>query len=190
MSLQKDIEVLQVSTRQAMGLLREAQAFDPDKWTTSVQRHLPVKDPSSRKHVARAHRTAVCIYLSYVAESTCPGVTTWKYRQSLASETLLHLSAIRKDSVLFPATAWPTLIAGAEIDDADWQKWIVARFEELWMIEPWGLIRGASEVLRGVWAEKKAAMFEEKVGGTPLKAKSINNWVLHLRSKGVHWLIT
>lgn len=67
-------------------------------------------------------------------------------------------------------------------------KQVVQRFRELWEAEPWGSVRDALEVLRGISAERKSA-------GPPRKEDEYRNeaasedWIGRLRRTGVDWLI-
>lgn len=62
---------------------------------------------------------------------------------------------------------------------------MVRRFEELWEVEPWGLIRGALGVLGRIWVGRRGG-----VEGALMKGKKGDgDWIGELRGRGVDWLI-
>jgi hypothetical protein len=97
------------------------------------------------------------------------------------------MATIRPWDALFTATTWPAFIAGAETSNFQNRAWIAQRFTELWEVEPWGTVRGALDVLRGIWLEKDAAMVEKQNMGSEDSYDS--NWIVRLRQTGVDWLI-
>ena len=63
------------------------------------------------------------------------------------------------------------------------------RFQELWEVEPWGLIRGALGVLERIWVEKRSGVVNHGEG-TLLNGKKVDgDWIGDLRGRGVDWLI-
>ena len=66
---------------------------------------------------------------------------------------------------------------------------MATRFQELWEVEPWGLIRGALGVLERIWVERRSdAMVNEE--GNPLMGKTKDgDWIRDLRVRGADWLI-
>lgn len=71
------------------------------------------------------------------------------------------------------------------------------RFQELWEVEPWGLIRGALGVLERIWVGRMGSgvvnVSREGEGGTLLeggkKGEGDGDWIGELRGQGVDWLI-
>ncbi|KAF2489033.1 hypothetical protein BU16DRAFT_496889, partial [Lophium mytilinum] len=133
--------------QQALLLLYTAQSFNPLTWATNIQARSPATDLLHRTHVASAHRAAVCIYLSRVLLSLHPTIQLSYDVESLVEDIITHLSFICPSDPLFTATTWPAFIAGAETHDHARQELVATRFQELWEVEPWGLIRGALGVL-------------------------------------------
>lgn len=168
-------------------LLREAELFDARSWATTLQTRSPVSDLLHRTHVASAHCIAVRIYLSRLLLSLGPDARVSNNLESLVSEAIRHMANIRPCDGLFTATTWAAFIAGAETNDLQKRAWIAQRFAELWGVEPWGTVRGALDVLRGIWSEKNGAM----VGGqsTKYEGSRDGNWIASLRQTGVDWLI-
>lgn len=93
------------------------------------------------------------------------------------------MACIRPHDAIFTATTWPAFIAGAETNDCGMQAWVAERFRELWVVEPWGSIRGALGVLEGIWEERRAAAELGQSETAP------HDWVRRLRDNGVDWLI-
>ncbi|KAH9217875.1 acriflavine sensitivity control protein acr-2, partial [Leptodontidium sp. 2 PMI_412] len=166
---------------QLLLLLSTARSFDASVWATILQVRSPVSDIHHRKLVASAHRTAVCVYLYRIHLSLCPDVELAYDLELLAAEIIGHLSIIQPSDALFTATTWPAFIAGAETNDSSRQAWAMRRFQELWEVEPWGLMRGAIDVLDQIWAEKRDAAVVGK--------RQNENWLVNLKSRGDDWLI-
>lgn len=143
-----------VQQQQISQLLHTAQVFDPLTWASNLQPRSPASDLSHRMHIASAHRAAVCIYISRILLSLNIQADFTINAGNLVSEAISHMSHIRSSDPLFTATTWPAFIAGAETNDSSTQVWVVHRFREIWEVEPWGSVRGALEVLRGIWAER------------------------------------
>ena len=173
---------------EALYLLSTAISFDPLTWATKLQPHSPTTDLKYRRHVASAHRAAVCIYLSRVLKSFAPTTQLPHNLEAFVADVIRNLSVIRPSNPLFKATTWPAFIAGAETHDPESQKWVAVRFQELWDVEPWGLLRGASEVVDRIWASRwKQVLYEE--GNFSEEPKEESNWISDLRGSGVDWLI-
>ena len=174
---------------QARLLLSAAQSFDPLVWATNIQAYSPAPDLLHRTHTAFAHRAAVCIYLSRVILSLDPTIQLSQDLENLVADVITYLSFIGPSNPLFKATTWPAFVAGAETNDSVRQEWVRRRFQELWEVEPWGLIRGALEVLERIWTGRSnGAVVDE--GGNLLKGeKGDKDWVRELRGMGVDWLI-
>jgi hypothetical protein len=168
-------------------LLSEAELFDAHAWATTLQPLSPASDLSPRTHVASAHRIAVCIYLSRLLLSLDPDTRLSNNLESLVSEAICHMANIRPCDALFTATTWPSFVTGAETDNLQNRAWTAQRFAELWEVEPWGTVRGALHVLRGIWLERDGAM----VHGQNQRRESLHdrNWIARLRQTGVDWLI-
>ncbi|KAL5323757.1 hypothetical protein ACEPPN_008298 [Leptodophora sp. 'Broadleaf-Isolate-01'] len=166
---------------QLLLLLSTARSFDASVWATILQVRSPVSDIHHRKLVASAHRTAVCVYLYRIHLSLCPDVELAYDLELLAAEIIGHLSIIQPSDALFTATTWPAFIAGAETNDSSRQAWAMRRFQELWEVEPWGLMRGAIDVLDQIWAEKRDAAVVGK--------RQNENWLVNLKARGDDWLI-
>ena len=98
------------------------------------------------------------------------------------------MANIRPGNPLFTATTWPAFIAGAETNELQNRAWIAQRFAELWEVEPWGTIRGALDVLQGIWLAQCGAV--ENVQGMRSENSHDGNWIAKLRHTGVDWLIT
>lgn len=175
----------------AIRLLLAARSFDASSWAHDIQTHSPVNDLAQRTCVAHAHRAAVCIYLSRVILSLGPSAQLPQTTNSLISEILTNLAFVRQRDVLFTATTWPTFIAGAETNDPEIQTWVVERFQELWEVEPWGLMKGALEVLERIWSRRRSKVesTEHIDGSTTQRNVGYEDWIGDLRKSGVDWLI-
>lgn len=176
-------------THEALLLLRTAQSFNPLAWATNLQTRSPASDLHDRTHVASAHRAAVCIYLSRVILSLDPSITVPQSLQGLTAEVVSHLSFILPGNALFIAITWPAFIAGAETQDHSIQTWVALRFQELWEVEPWGLLRGASGVLQNIWAGKKNLGTGSDSSTLLTNEEEGSNWIRDLRREGIDWLI-
>ena len=159
-------------------LLKTAQDFDPFAWALRLQSRSPAKDVMQRHSLAIAHCAAVCIYLSRILLALDPLALSSASFSSYVSTVVRHLCAFRPADDLFTATTWPAFVAGAETDDPIIQDWARRRFEEMWSVEPWGNVKGALGLLESIWKRRS------------LEAESIpHDWVSHLRSLGVNWLV-
>lgn len=168
-------------------LLHEAELFDAYSWATTLQSRSPVSDVSRRTHVASAHCIAVRIYLSRLLLSLGPNARLSDNFDTLVLEAIRHMADIRPCDALFTATTWPAFVAGAETNDIRNRAWIAHRFAELWEVEPWGTVRGALDVLRGIWLEKDGTT----VGKQSMRCEGFcdGNWIAYLIRTGVDWLI-
>jgi hypothetical protein len=168
-------------------LLREAELFDAKSWATTLQPRSPVSDLLHRSQVASAHCIAVRIYLSRLLLSFGPDARLSNTLELLVPEIICHMANIRPCDALFTATTWPAFIAGAETNDLQNRAWIAQRFAELWEVEPWGTVRGALDVLKGIWLEKDGPMAGRQ--STRHEGSHDGNWIASLRRTGVDWLI-
>ncbi|KAJ9621810.1 hypothetical protein H2204_011726 [Knufia peltigerae] len=182
----------QKQKQQLLSLLSAARDFEPLVWATNVQPHSPAHDLQYRTHIASAHRAGVCIYLSRVLLSLCPSISTTQLPQdldSLVGDIITHLSFIPKEHALFKAATWPAFIAGAETNDRERQDWVVRRFEELWDVEPWGLIKGALGVLLKIWSNRMTNVVDGDKVNVRAEKLEHSNWIQDLRGRGVDWLV-
>lgn len=174
----------------ALSLLKRATAFDPLAWGNDLKSRTPENDHPNREHVAFAHRAAACIYLSRVALSVSPTVALKHDLEALVTEVVYHLSFVQPGDALLPASTWPAFVAGAETCCAEKMAWVTRRLHELWNAEPWGLFRGALEVLEGIWEKRARVVTSSEIGSTPSSSEwTPTNWLDDLRSQGVDWLI-
>ena len=63
------------------------------------------------------------------------------------------------------------------------------RFQKLWEVEPWGLIKGALGVLERIWLGKRSRLMVEGEGTLLKEQKGDGDWIMELRRRGVDWLI-
>lgn len=180
-----------IGARQQHGLflLSAARDFDPLSWAANVQPHSPASDLQHRSHIASAHRAGVLIYLSRVLLSLCPTTHVSDDLESLVGDIVTHLSLIPKSHALFKAAAWPAFIAGAETNDRDRQAWVIKTFEDLWDVEPWGLIKGALGVLERIWSSRMSEVVDGGGGIVHHGKQKHGGWVEELRGRGVDWLV-
>jgi hypothetical protein len=70
------------------------------------------------------------------------------------------------------------------------QKWVATRFHELWKVEPWGLIRGALEVLEQIWNERKLMELRQSDSqpSSPHETGKFD-WLDYLRGKNEELLV-
>ena len=168
-----------------LSLLDRAQSFDPFAWAASIQRRSLAKDLIPRTHMASAHRAAVCIYLCRILLSLYPDTQIDIDLEDLAANTVDHLSRIGRDNALFSATTWPTFVAGAEAHDESRQLWVTRRFEDLWEVQPWGLIKGALSLLESIWESRQ----KRPTNGFAEKPNRHTDWIRDMRERGTDWLI-
>lgn len=174
-----------------LDLLATAKSFDPLTWATELQARSPARDLLHRTDIAAAHRAAVCIYISRVLMSLHPGIHSTCNLEVLAAQIMDHLSSICPTDSLFAATAWPAFIAGAETHDLTRQELVATRFRHLWEVEPWGLIREASTLLKRIWASRSSRSMEVDLNRqpSPLALRAGGDWLEMLRGEGVDWLV-
>lgn len=173
---------------QALGLLKKASTFDPLTWAAKVQFRSPEDDHANREHIAFAHRAAACIYLSRVVLCINPEFDLTHDLEAFVTDIVYHLSFVRPGDALLTASTWPAFVAGAETNLMERQAWVTTRLRELWDAEPWGLFRGALEVLEGIWETRSNASPVSELS-SPTTADSGENWLNNLRTMGVDWLI-
>ena len=177
-----------VKKQKALVLLARAAAFDPVTWATKLEPSSPASDLNFRIHIASAHRAAVCIYLSRVLDALSPTIQIPHNLECLVAEIIKNLAHIRPSNALFKATTWPAFIAGAETNDLARQEWVTIRFQELWEVEPWGLLKGAVGLLERIWLARR----KEIVQGEEDPQKGLHrkrDWIGDLKGSGVDWLI-
>ena len=172
--------------QQALLLLHNARSFNPLTWATNLRSCSPTTDIFHRTHIASAHRAAVCIYLSRVVLSVDPSAQLPHTFESLETDIITHLSFINPSNTLFTATTWPTFILGAETNDCAMQEWVARRFQELWEVEPWGLLRSAFGVLQNIWLKNRRTSGVEKNG---VVVEDHGDWIRDLKEEGIDWLI-
>lgn len=192
-SASSPICVSKAHVHEARRILTEAHSFNASIWAKEIQARSPVNDLAQRTHVANAHRAAVCIYLSHVALSLDAKIILLQNLESLVTDIVINLSAISQYDALFTATTWPAFIAGAETHDHTTREWVVRRFQQLWEVEPWGLMRGALEVLERIWADSRTGSgplgYPSDTTAFPNNNNTKGDWIGNLRSRGVDWLI-
>ena len=62
------------------------------------------------------------------------------------------------------------------------------RFQELWEVEPWGLLKGAAGLLEKIWSRRA----KEVVQGEDKMRKGLHgkgDWIGDLKASDVDWLI-
>lgn len=171
---------------QALILLQEARSFDSVAWAENIQSRSPASDLSHRTHVASGHCAAICIYLTRVALSLNPYLQLPNDLETLVAEVINHLSYLHPGDALFTATTWPAFIAGAETCDPMKQRWLTKRFQDLWLVEPWGTIRGALGLLQIIWKERNCMVIGEDESPS---LQGHANWIEKLRAMDADWLI-
>lgn len=108
---------------------------------------------------------------------------------SLVADIITHLSFIRPCDALFTATTWPTFIAGAETNDRETQEWVARRFQELWSVEPWGLIREALGLLEKIWVGRRDTVVDNEEEIAVKQGERDADWISDLLGSGADWLI-
>jgi hypothetical protein len=169
-------------------LLNSARSFNPHMWATDVQTRSPCPDVAMRTHIASAHRAATCIYLQRVlaAQTTTPEIL--QDIEALVLEIQTQLSNITPSDSLTPATAWPSFIAGAEAKDEAMENWAQSQFQNIWAVQPWGLVKGALAVLRTIWAKRRRGRDIQKTNCLA-DLERYEKWVTYMKRSGVEWLI-
>lgn len=163
--------------RRISELLIIAQTFNPLSWAETIQLRSLVPDTEQRVHIAAAHRAALCIYLERIVRSEDPNTEPDTSPKVLVAEVISHLAMIKPGQAFFTATAWPAFVAGAETDVLESRQWVLQRFRDLWLAEPWGLMNGAVSALEEVWTMSVSGDASDR------------DWISHLRKRGVDWLI-
>lgn len=167
-------------------LIDTAQSFDPLEWASQIQIHSPANDLRQRMHIASAHRSAVCVYLTCLQLCIAPALKTSQDLGLLVSNIVNELSQICADDAMLPATAWPLFVAGAETNDPALQEWAKMRFMQIWEAQPWGLIKGAVEALERLWRKRSETLLED--GGMAAEVDRWN-WIEEVKAIGIDWLI-
>lgn len=169
-------------------LLTSARSFNPHMWAAGVQTRSPCPDVPMRTHIASAHRAATCIYLQRIlaAQSTTPEIL--EDIEALVLDIQTQLSNIPPSNSLTPATAWPSFIAGAEAKDKRMEIWAQSQFQNIWAVQPWGLVKGALVVLRTIWANRRRGRDSQKTKYMTGLERD-DNWVTYMKRSGVDWLI-
>lgn len=189
-SLQTDIPSPSAARKQDAALealIHTATVFDPIQWASQLQGNFSTDDLCQRQHIASAHRSAVCIYLSRLQLAFSPQRKDLQELNARVPDIVTHISKICPDDPLLPATAWPTFVAGAETDDPELQEWLKMRFTQIWDVQPWGLIKGAIEVLNDLWRKRRLLCIAN--GDSAAEEVDGWNWIEHVKAMGVDWLI-
>ena len=176
----------------ALHLLHKAQAFDALAWATTVQTRSPASDIRDRAYVASAHRAAVCIYISRVLLTLDNTTDLPRDLEDLVIEVVSNLSSVHQSNDLFTATTWPAFIAGAETSSLQVQAWVATRFQEIWDVQPWGVIRGALELLEKFWQRQNCVRNRPNRPNhqdPPMESPIDGNWLTDLRQTDSEWLI-
>ncbi|KAL2259682.1 hypothetical protein VTK26DRAFT_6537 [Humicola hyalothermophila] len=179
----------------ARSLFRQARSVDVKQWVRNIRGLPPQDDLDARVSVAAAHRATACLYIVLaVPEVAVEGYDNYDPASAqpplldqLVREILGHLAAISIDHVHLKATIWPTFVAGAQTDDPLQREWCVERMQGLWKrnpwICPWGYVRTAIQMLRGLWdardRERERKRESGLIGGGEGGSR---NWLLELRS--------
>ncbi|KAI4723782.1 hypothetical protein E4T49_08491 [Aureobasidium sp. EXF-10728] len=173
---------------QLLILICAAKSFDPLVWATELQSRSPSADLWLRTHVASSHKTAVTLYLSRLLVSLYPATKPSCDFEAMVTDIVDNLSVIPKDNQLFTATTWPAFIAGMETNVVETQQFIATRFRELWEVEPWKLVRGALDILEGLWS-KKSSITQQCGSMSSSDEIKGSDWIQYLRDMDADWLI-
>ena len=165
------------ATSSALDLLNQTLSFDAEAWAARInQQHTfadsVVKDTYDsnrntnsyvapgvelelrRKHVALAHRSAVCLYiLQALPETRAIGPVT---SEELVADILGHLGRVGEGDSHLKGTTWPTFVAGAEARDPATRAWLLGRLLAVWGVCPWGYIFTAVNMLKKMWEMQDA----------------------------------
>lgn len=169
-------------------LLESARSFNPYMWATDVRTRSPCPDIAMRTHIASAHQAATCIYLQRILPTQTTRPELLQDINALVLEVQSQLSNIPPTDPITPASAWPTFIAGAEASDSATEHWAQRQFQNIWAVQPWGLVKGALAVLRTIWAKRRLDGSNEDTNG-PVDLEREENWVTYMKRSGVNWLI-
>jgi hypothetical protein len=178
-----------IRDKQARLLLESARSFDPQTWAANVQVHSPHTDLAVRTQIASAHQAATCIYLTRLLLKESPTLQLLQDLQNLILKIQIHLSNISPDDPVIAATAWPSFIAGAEANGNATECWAQNQLQNIWAVQPWGLIKGALAVLRMIWARRRQYRDCEDTY-TSVGKEGNENWVAYMRRIGADWLIS
>ena len=177
-----------VRDKQAHLLLESARSFDSQAWAANVQVHSPHPDLAVRIHIASAHQAATCIYLTRLLLKESPTLQLLQDLQNLVLKIQIHLSNISPHDPVIAATAWPCFIAGAEANENATECWAQNQLQNIWAVQPWGLIKGALAVLRMIWARRRQCKDCEDTY-TSVDKEENENWIAYMKSIGADWLI-
>lgn len=179
---------VQVKQQKLFVLICIAKAFDPVAWAADVQARSPYADIQVRTYVAHAHQAAVAIYLSRLLLSLYPTTKPFCDFEALVSEVVDNITRISKTDEIFTATTWPAFIAGAETNLHEKQQIVAGIFQNLWEVQPWGLMQEASDLLKSIWAMKRGTSKDPGYSG---RTNVLNNgdWIRYLKMTGTNWLI-
>jgi hypothetical protein len=108
--------------------------------------------------------------------------------ENLALKIQIHLSNISPHDPVIAATAWPSFIAGAEANENATKCWAQNHLQNIWAVQPWGLIKGALAVLRTIWARRRRYRDCEDTY-TMADEEENENWVAYMKRIGADWLI-
>jgi hypothetical protein len=177
-----------VRDKQAHLLLESVRSFDPQAWAANVQVHSPHPDLAVRTHIASAHQAATCIYLTRLLLKESPTPQLLQDLENLVLKIQIHLSNISPHDPVIAATAWPSFIAGAEAHEYTTECWAENQLQNIWAVQPWGLIKGALAVLRMIWARRRRYRDCEDTY-TLVDKEENENWIAYMKGIGADWLI-
>ncbi len=173
---------------QAHLLLRSARSFDPYEWAVDVQTRSPHPDLMMRTYIASAHRAATCIYLVRVLSTVPPSPETVQDLESLVLLVQKNLSNLSPNDPMIAATAWPSFVAGAETRSPLVKEWAWNQLQNIWTVQPWGIIKGALAVLTQIWAKSTSGQPGETTN-LLVNTERRRNWITYLKESGANWLI-
>lgn len=140
-----------------------------------------------RTHIASAHQAATCIYLTRLLLKDSPNLQLLQDLENLVLKIQIHLSNISPHDPVIAATAWPSFIAGAEAHEDATECWAQNQLQNIWAVQPWGLIKGALAVLRMIWARRRQYRYCEDTYTSDDKEEN-ENWIAYMKI-GADWLI-
>lgn len=153
----------------AAKLMRQLHDFDARRWAESIiaaNGYGNADDAGTldkvrgREHMACAHRSAACAYLSMAASEAFDGggdgydsaQAVRTAAEGFASDIFEHLLCVSETDTLFKGSVWPTFILGALTADPDRRGWVLRRLEQMWLsICPWGYVKTAMNTLVALW---------------------------------------
>ncbi|KAL8377439.1 hypothetical protein RB595_008222 [Gaeumannomyces hyphopodioides] len=158
-----------------------------------------------REHMACAHRSAACAYLSMAASEAFdgdsdggdPAQAARTATEGFASDIFEHLLCISETDTLFKGSVWPTFILGALTTDPDRRGWVLRRLEQMWLsICPWGYVKTAMDTLVALWesldGREQPLPSTAVLGGAPVadgKEAIRGGWLAELRALKINCLI-